>query len=92
MFNLPKTKEEYYESQTKEQLIISLLNRDYERELLREKLRMLTGCDYFGDCDGMTGTCIDCWYNNPTINMQCSQFQSEFTKMLRERENNKNKV
>lgn len=92
MLDLPKTKEEFYESQTKEQLIIFLLNGNYENELLREKLGMLTGCTRFGDCDGMNGSCVDCCYNNPTLNMQCSQFQGTFTRMLRERENNKNKV
>lgn len=85
MLDLPKTKREFYEAQTKEQLVIFLLNADYEENLLREKLGMLTGCTCFGDCDGMNGSCVDCHYDNPTLNMQCSQFQGKFTRMLRER-------
>lgn len=85
MFDLPKTEKEYYESQTKEQLIIFLLNGKRENDLLKEKLNMLTGCPYFGDCDSMNGSCVDCHYDNPTLQMQCSQFQGKFTRMLRER-------
>lgn len=84
MFDLPKTKREFFESQSKEQLIIFLLNGDRENELLRKKLQMLTGCGGFGDCDGMNGSCVDCYYENPTLNMQCSQFQGKFTRKLKE--------
>lgn len=87
MFDLPKTKREYYESETKEQLIIFLLNGERENNLLREKLGMLTGCTCFGDCDGMNGSCVDCYYDNPKLNMECSQFQGKFTRILREKAN-----
>lgn len=89
MIDLPKTKKEFYESQSKEELIIFLLNQNRENELLREKLEMLTGCSGFGNCDGMDGSCVDCYYENPTLNMQCSQFQGKFTKMLKEKAKNK---
>lgn len=89
MIDLPKTEKEFYESQSKEQLIIFLLNGNRENKLLREKLGMLTGCPCFGDCDGMNGSCVDCYYDNPTLNMQCSQFQGEFTRMLKEKAKNK---
>ena len=83
MLDLPKLDREFYELQDKEQLIIFLLNGKRENELLHKKLKMLTGCTCFGDCDGMNGSCVDCYYDNPKLNMECSQFQGKFARMLR---------
>lgn len=77
MRDLPKSEREFYESQSKEQLIIFLLNADYEKKLLHEKLALLTGCGCFGDCDGMNGSCIYCYEENKALHMRCLEFQSE---------------
>ena len=87
MIDLQKSQREFYKSQSKEQLIIFLLNGEYEKKRLRKKLRMLTGCGCYGDSDGMNGSCIECYYDNPMLQMKCSQFQDEFTKMLTEEAN-----
>ena len=84
MLDVPKTEREFYESQDKEQLIIFLLNGKHENERLHKKLKMLTGCGCYGDCDGMDGSCVDCHYDNPQLQMECSQFQGKFTRMLKE--------
>lgn len=89
MFDLPKSDREFYESQDKEQLIIFLLNGKRKNERLHKKLKMLTGCGCYGDCDGTDGSCVVCYYDNPTLQMKCSQFQGEFTRMLREESKSK---
>ena len=89
MFDLPRSEREFYESQDKEQLIIFLLNGKRENERLHKKLKMLTGCDCYGDCDCMDGSCVDCHYDNPTLEMKCRQFQDEFYKKLREELNSR---
>ena len=89
MLDLPKSDREFYESQDKEQLIIFLLNGKRENELLHKKLKMLTGCGCYGDCDSMDGSCVDCHYDNPTLQMKCNQFQGEFTRMLRKESKSK---
>lgn len=91
MFDLLKTKREFYESQSKEQLIIFLLNDDMKKELLMKKLQILTGCGSFGDCDGTNGSCVDCYYENPTLNMQCSKFQEKYIRKLKEEVKQKSK-
>ena len=83
MEDLSKTEREFYESQTKEQLMIFLLNAEHREKLLRKKLAILTGCPCFGDCDSMDGSCVDCYYDNPDLQNQCSRFQGEFIRMLK---------
>ena len=73
-------KKEFYETQDKEQLVISLLNAKEKNELLSEKLYALTGCSIYGTCDGTIGCCIECYHNNPALHNKCSQFQDEFRK------------
>ena len=63
-----------------------LISTEKELELMREKLKLLTGCPKYGDCDGMSGTCIDCNHDTPELQAQCSRFQDDFIKMLREKE------
>ena len=82
MLDTSKSDREFYESQDKEQLIIFLLNDKRENERLHKKLEMLTGCSCYGDCDGTDGTCVDCYYDNPDLQIRCSQFQGEFTRRL----------
>ena len=45
---------------------------------LRDKIRLLTGCQGFGDCDGMDGGCIDCCFDSPELHNRCHLFQSAF--------------
>lgn len=78
MTNISKTKEEWYAEQSKEQLIIFLKNDDYEMQRLRDKIRLLTGCQGFGDCDGTNGGCIECAYDNPELHERCHLFQPAF--------------
>ena len=73
----------FYESQDKEQLIVFILNSERENHRLRKKLEMLTGCGCYGDCDSMNGSCVDCHYENPKLQMKCKQFQDEFTKIIK---------
>lgn len=79
-----ESKREFYESQNKGQLIIFLLNKDYENERLRKKLNLLTGCPYYGDHDSMNGSCVDCHYETPELQMECSKFQNKLIKTLKE--------
>jgi hypothetical protein len=74
MLDITKTKQEFYESQSKEQLIIFLNNQEYKEEILREKLFMLSGCRNFGGPDGMNGTCIECFHENRSLHDRCYYF------------------
>lgn len=78
MTNNSMTKEEWYAQQSKKQLIIFLKNDNYEMEMLRDKIALLTGCRGFGDCDGTNGGCIDCCFDNPSMFERCHLFQSAF--------------
>ena len=80
MLESTKLKREFYESQSKEQLVIFLLNQDRENERLRNKLKILTGCEGYGDSDGMDGSCVECYHRNPILQMKCSQFQTNIYK------------
>ena len=48
----------------------------HEEELLRDKLFILSGCEHFGDQDGMNGCCIDCYNDNPHLHQRCCLFQT----------------
>ena len=67
-------KDEFYNSQTKEQLIIFLHNHEYQIESLRQRLERLTGCREFGNLDGMNGACVDCSYTTPELFEKCWNF------------------
>ena len=90
MTNNSMTKEEWYAQQSKEQLIIFLKNNDYFIEELEHKLVLLTGCPFFGSCDGTNGACIDCSLENTVLFNRCLYFQSafhEFRKDIKVEEN-----
>ena len=74
MLDMFKSKKEYYESQSKEQLIIFLNNQEYIENTLRERLFLLGGCDNFGCCDGTDGACVDCLYTNRPLWDRCHCF------------------
>jgi len=83
-----QSRDEFLESQSKEQLIIFLKNTEYANKILREKLKMLTGCSGFGNQDCMDGSCVDCYYEEPELHAKCCQFQNEFRKKMKKRRNN----
>lgn len=87
-----QSKEEWLNEQSKEQLIIFYKNNEYEKQRLRDKIALLTGCAGFGDCDGTDGGCVDCYFDSPQLHQRCHLFQSAFhqyRKEKREKENNK---
>lgn len=90
MLDLPKTKQEFYESQSKEQLIIFLNNQDYVEQTLRERLFLLSGCGDFGYSDGTNGACVDCLYENRALWDRCHCFTFAYhdykQKKLKEKE------
>ncbi len=55
-------------------LEIRLSNIQLENEMLRKKMFLLTGCERFGDIDGMDGSCVDCYYDNKELNNKCARF------------------
>ena len=69
------TDKEYFYKQTKEQIIIFLQNEQFENQKLRLKLELLTGCQGFGDADGMDGSCVECSYNDPKQFERCHTFR-----------------
>ena len=79
-----QSKEEWLNEQSKEQLIIFIKNDEYENQRLRDKIALLTGCAGFGDCDGMDGSCIECYYNNTQLHQRCHLFQSAFHQYRKE--------
>jgi hypothetical protein len=78
MLDIPKTKQEFYESQSKEQLIIFCKNNDYLEETLRDRLFLLSGCGNFGYPDGTDGACVDCFYNNRELFRRCEYFAGAY--------------
>ena len=72
-----------FERECKE-LCMQLKARETELEIMRDKLALLTDCPKYGECDSMSGTCIDCNHDTPELTAKCSKFQDEFTKMLKE--------
>lgn len=87
---------EYLEKQSKEQLIIFLHNEEYENERLRQKLLLLTGCQAFGDMDGMDGACVACNKDHRCLADRCYLFSEAYIrwwkKEQREKEKENNKV
>lgn len=74
MMELYKTKEEFYKAQTKEQLIIFLMNQELTNNRLENTLVELTGCCHFGEVDGTNGACVECFYENKELFNKCEQF------------------
>ena len=62
-------------NESKEQLIIWLQNSEMMRIRLHNRLEKLTGCAEFGICDGMTGFCVECSYNEPELWEKCHKFK-----------------
>lgn len=62
-------------NESKEQLIIWLQNSEMMRMQLHKRLEKLTGCTEFGLCDGMTGFCVECSYNEPELWEKCHKFK-----------------
>ena len=60
---------------TVEQLKIFLHNQEYEIESLRNRLYRLTGCNNFGNLDGMDGSCVECFYNDRKLFDKCWEFK-----------------
>ena len=58
-----------------EQLNIFLRNNKYTEDLLRERLKKLTGCTNFGGIDGMDGACVECFYTNRALFDKCEKFK-----------------
>lgn len=67
-----------YKDFTKEQLEIACHNQELMIDKLRDKLNLIKGCPYFGDCDGMNGACVDCSCEDSVLWKQCSKFKKEF--------------
>ena len=68
------TREEL-EKESKEQLIIWLLNSEKTRIQLHKRLDKLTGCGDFGLCDAMVGFCVECSYEQPELFEKCWNFK-----------------
>ena len=75
MEDMPKTKDEFYMQQTKEQLIIFLHNKDLIIKSLQNRMYALTGCEDYGRCDGMNGACITCFYDERDLWEKCNAFR-----------------
>lgn len=74
MNDVHKTKKEFYNAQSKEQLIIFLQNQDLTIERLENTLFELTGCKHFGEIDATNGACVDCYYDNLNLFKKCEKF------------------
>lgn len=48
-----------------------------ELKRAQEKLFLLTGCPYFGDMDGMNGSCVDCSIDNEELWNRCRNFETQ---------------
>ena len=70
-----KMTREELEKQPKDILITWLLNSEYHRLTLNKRLEKLTGCAEFGLCDGMTGFCVECSYEQPELWEKCHNFK-----------------
>ena len=68
--------QEYFESCQKDTLITFLLNNEYIKEVLGEKLFLLTGCSGFGSQDGTDGSCVECYAERPDQHERCCLFQA----------------
>ena len=76
---------EYYNSFPKEQLIIFLLNQDYEIKKLKLRLQFLSGCCKFGHPDGTDGSCVDCHYDNKEQFKKCEQFAKNYSEFIKDK-------
>lgn len=61
--------------ESKEQIIIYLLNSEKTRIQLHRRLEKLTGCSEFGLCDGTVGFCVECSYEQPELFDKCWNFK-----------------
>jgi len=68
----------YYNSLPKEQLIIFLLNQNYEIKQLESRLEFLSGCCKFGHPEGTDGSCVDCYYDNKEQFAKCEEFAKRY--------------
>lgn len=68
-------KREELMNESKDQLVTWLLNSEYSRLQLNKRLEKLTGCAEFGLCDGMTGFCVECYYEEPKLWEKCHNFK-----------------
>ena len=74
-----------YEKLTKNALIVIAKNMSYQNERNEEKLKLLTGCAGFGDCDPMNGSCVECSYNNEAQWTKCREFGEKLHAALTEK-------
>lgn len=86
MTEMHKSKDEFYNAQSKEQLIIFLKNQDLTIKRLENTLYEVTGCKHFGEIDGTNGACVDCYYDNLDLFRKCEKFN------FRKRDKNKKTV
>lgn len=85
------TNRDWLSQQSHEQLQIFVTNLEYQNELLRDKLSLLTGCRGFGNADGMDGSCVECFYTTPEHHKRCVLFQETFRKYREEKRAEKEK-
>lgn len=66
---------------------MSINIKDFEPDMEtyenRAKLRMLTGCDFFGDLDINCSKCVECSKDNFLDYERCYQFQNAFTNFFK---------
>lgn len=73
-----QSREDYYSTQSKGQLIIYLLNSDEVNRELMSKLELLTGCGKLGEQDGTDGACVECFHDNNLLWNRCKLFRQTF--------------
>ena len=64
----------FLEEQSHETLVTFIMNSEMREDMLRDRLYLLSGCRYFGESDGMNGSCVDCLNNNPGLHERCCLF------------------
>jgi len=74
-----------YEKLTKNALVVLVKNLSYQNERDEEKLKLLTGCAGFGDCDPMNGSCVECSYNDEERWIKCKEFREKLHDALNEK-------
>ena len=74
-----------YEKLTKNALVVLVKNLSYQYEKDEEKLKLLTGCAGFGDCDPMNGSCVECSYNDEAQWIKCREFREKLHVALTEK-------
>ena len=68
---------------TREQLEVMVYNGELIIGEYGHKLGLLTGCEFFGDADGMDGECYDCSLNNPQLHNRCLIFRKAFVEYVK---------